>query len=425
MAGERILVVDDEPGVRSALEGILADEGFQVTCAGSGEDGLSALAANAFDAVLLDVWLPGMDGIETLMHLRERNPDTEVVMISGHGTIDTAVRATKLGAFDFIEKPLSLEKTLLVLRNALRQRRLEHANRRLLAQLAHDTEIIGHSAAAEKLRKQVEIAAQSDAPVLISGEPGSGRENVARGIHTAGRVGEAPFVEVPFGAQDAAAAEAALFGEGREPSRIKLATSGSLFLENVDRLSPPLQRRLASAIKERADEGPAPRVMASVAPDLAGLDPELRNRLDVIRIAVPSLRERRDDIPGMAERFMQELSREYGREPKRLTPDCLAALKAHDWPGEVGELRNLMERLLLLTSGDVVRAQDLPQGAGSPSAAGDDLYGKFESLQAGLSAFERYYTLRIVAEEGADIETAAGRLGMTPATLKKKLKKMQ
>ncbi len=294
MAGERILVVDDEPGVRSALEAILGDEGFQVDCAESGEQGLEAMERKSYDAVLLDVWLPGIDGLDTLTELRERNLDSEVVMISGHGTIETAVRATKLGAFDFVEKPLSLEKTLLVLRNALRQRRLEQANRRLVQQLVRDTEILGQSASARQLRRDVEIALRSEAPILICGRLGSGRENVARRIHTlGGQAGSAAFVEIPCGSWDAAGAERALLGSTEQPGRLELARGGTLFLEDVDRLDPQNQRPLAAALAARAKQPGAPRVIASAAPEAEGIDPELLQVLDVIRIRVPAMRERR------------------------------------------------------------------------------------------------------------------------------------
>ena len=361
---ERILVVDDEPGVRSALEAILSDEGFEVTTAESGEEGLEFLEREPFDAVLLDVWLPGIDGLTTLTRLRERHLDPEVVMISGHGTIDTAVRATKLGAFDFVEKPLSLEKTLLVLRNALRQRQLERRNRQLMEQLARDTEIVGRSAAADALRREVESAAGSDAPVLLYGERGSGRETVARRIHAAGRRAAAPFVEVPCGALDAGAAERALFGEGERPGRVRLAASGTLFLEDVDRLPAGLQRRLAASLALEVQRPSGLRVMASAQPRSTSLEPELRQFLEVLRVEVPSLRERRDDIPMLAERFMHEISREYGRQPRRLGPDSLAALRAHSWPGNMRELSNLMERLLLVSDQDVVALEDLPEDLG-------------------------------------------------------------
>ena len=196
MSRESILVVDDEPGVRSMLEAILKDEGYGVEAVGSGEEGVVAASARAFDALLLDVWLPGIDGLETLSRLKASNIDAEVVMISGHGTIETAVKATKLGAFDFVEKPLSLEKTLLVLRNALRQRRLEKRNRSLLDQLARDTEIVGDSEAARRVRREADAAAGSESPVLVCGEAGSGREAVARRIHSASRRADQAFVHL-------------------------------------------------------------------------------------------------------------------------------------------------------------------------------------------------------------------------------------
>jgi two-component system nitrogen regulation response regulator NtrX len=413
VAGERVLVVDDEPGVRAALESILGDEGFEVRSAASGEAGLEACEREPYDAVLLDVWLPGIDGLETLQRLRQRRPDAEVVMISGHGTIETAVRATKLGAFDFVEKPLSLEKTLLVLRNALRQRRLEQCNRRLLEQLARETEILGRSAPAENLRREVEIAAGSRAPVLVSGEPGSGRETVARRIHAAGPTAERPFVRVPAGALDPLAAEAALFGREGEPGRLDLAAGGTLFLDDADELDPALQRRLA----ERLGEQHAPPRLIATAAAVAGLGPSLLGYADVVRIDVPPLRERREDVPLLAERFMADLAREYARPPRRLAPDCLAALQSHDWPGNLRELRNLVERLLLFAPGDVVRLSDLPARLGGARSPAEDLYREFSSLAEGLAAFERYYVARILADEAGDRPAAAARLGLTPEEL--------
>jgi two-component system nitrogen regulation response regulator NtrX len=421
MAGERVLVVDDEPGVRTALENILADEGYRVKAVETAEEALDALEDDAFDAILLDVWLPGMDGLEALRRVGERRSDAAVVMISGHGNIETAVRATKLGAFDFVEKPLSLEKTLLVLHNALRQRRLELRNRHLLEQLARQTEIAGHSVAARRLREAVEIAARSDAPVLVCGEPGSGRESVARRIHSSGPRAEGPFVEVPCGALDAAAVASALFGSQQDVARIRLAAGGSVFLEDVDLLAPELQRRLGSSLGAQARERIPARLLASASLDAATLDEPLRRRLEVIRIPVPPLRERRDDVPLLAERFLGDLAREYGREPKRLSPDCLLALKAHRWPGNVAELRNLMERLLLFSSGDVVQVSDLPEDLGGAGPAIEDLYRDFGSLDEGLRAFARYYIRRILFEERTDKAKAARRLGLTKAELDRRL----
>jgi len=417
---EQILIVDDEPGVRSALEAILADEGFLVDAVGSGEDGLEAAGRKEYDALLLDVWLPGIDGLETLKQLRGRGVDTEVVMISGHGTIDTAVRATKLGAFDFVEKPLSLEKTLVVIRNALRQRRLERTNVKLLEQLSRDTEIVGPSAAAERLRREIEVAAESSSPVLICGESGSGRETVARRIHSSGGSADRAFVDVPSGALSGDAAEAALFGSDERPGRLTLAVGGVLFVEDADRLPAALQRRLAAATAASARETRGLRAMASVPRDGGALEPELRQLLEVIRIEVPGLRERREDVPLLAERFMRDLSREYGREAKRLAPDSLAALQAHDWPGNVRELRNTVERLLLFVEGDRVDVSDLPRELGGSRAPSEDLYREFASLSEGVRSFERYYIRRILAEQGGDVAAAAARLRLDPEELERR-----
>jgi len=423
VAGERILVVDDEPGVRSALCAILRDEGFEVHTAESGEQALEALERESYDAVLLDVWLPGIDGLETLRRLRERNQDIEVVMISGHGTIDTAVRAAKSGAFDFVEKPLSLDRTLLVLRNALRQGRLQQSNRTLLEQLSRDTEIIGSSPAVTRLLCTIEAAAGSEAAVLVCGEPGTGRESVARRIHAAGRRPDAPFVEVPCGALDPASAARALFGEGDTSSRVVLARGGSLFLEDVERLEPPLQNRLAAALGSLVRQGHSPRVIASAPPRAAGLGHDLRAMLDVIHIDVPSLRERREDIPLLIGRSMRELAREYGRPVKRLAPEAQAALVRHSWPGNTRELWNLIERILLLVPHELVRVEDLPEGLGGAPGPAEDLYRDFDSLEAGLRAFERYYLHRVLSRENGNEEAAARRLGLTVVELAERLRR--
>ena len=423
MASERILIVDDEPGVRTALEGILRDEGFTVASVPSGEDGLAALAQTPADAVLLDVWLPGMDGLETLLRLRERRVDAEVVMISGHGTIETAVKATRLGAFDFIEKPLSLEKTLVVLRNALRQRRLERRNRHLLDQLARDTEIVGTSAAAERLRAEIAAAADADAPVLLVGERGAGRETVARRIHAASpRAGEG-FAVIPCAALDEAGAARALFGEPGVPSRFALAAGGSVYLENVECLPGALQERLAAQV-ERADEQAGVRILASVAPEAPMLRDALRERLDVLRLTVPPLRDRREDIPANAERYLRELGREYGRPGKHMSPQVLAVLKAADWPGNLREIRHAIERAVLLSSAETIGLEDLPETVGGAADRGEDLYGTFPSLEEGLAAFERSYVRRMLGEARGDREEAARRLGIPEAELLRRLDRL-
>lgn len=422
MANERILVVDDEPGVRTALEGILSDEGFRVTTVSTGEEGLEILERETFDAVLLDIWLPGVDGIEALTRIRDRRVDTEVVMISGHGTIETAVRATKLGAFDFVEKPLSLEKTLLVLRNALRQRHLERSNQRLLEQLARDTEILGHSPSAERLRRRVDAAAGSDSPVLVRGERGTGRETLIRRIHSISRRSEQPFVKVSCGALDYAAAEQTLFGSQESPPRVEIAAGGSLFLDVVGRLDARLQLRLADFLDSPEFQELDVRLLASEDTAVGRIEDELRQRLEVMKIDVPPLRERREDVRPMLERFMKEVSQEYGQVQKQLAPECLAALTAHDWPGNARELRNLVERLVLTIPETRVGLKDLPEEFGGEVSPGVDLYGDFPSLDSALASFERYFLRKTLAEEGGGVKAAASRLGIESKRLEGRMK---
>jgi two-component system nitrogen regulation response regulator NtrX len=422
MARERILLVDDEPGVRSSLEAILRDEGYDVAVAVSGEEGLEAASSSPFDAVLLDVWLPGMDGLETLTRLRERRDQAAVVMISGHGTIDTAVRATKLGAFDFIEKPLSLERTLLVLRNALRQRRLERRNQALLQQLDRDTEILGASAASDRLRAMAEAAAATDSAVLLRGERGTGRETIARRIHATSRRADGPFVAVPCGALHALGGDAALFGPAASGGRLALAAGGSVFLEEVHLLPLPVQERLAATLPPLVEGAAGLRPIASAAPAATGIAPALAHHLDVVRIDVPPLRERREDVEVFATRFMRDLAREYGREERRLEPEALAALRAHPWPGNIRELRNVVERLLLLAPGIAVRAADLPAELGGAPSAAEDLYREFRSLQEGLETFERYYVRRVWNLTRGDLEAASTALGLPAETIAAKVK---
>jgi two-component system nitrogen regulation response regulator NtrX len=345
-------------------------------------------------------------------------------MISGHGTIETAVRATKLGAFDFIEKPLSLERTLLVVRNALRQRRLLQRNRTLLEQLDRDTEILGVSPAAVQLRERTAVAAGNDAPVLIRGERGSGREMVARRVHATGTRAGGAFVAVPCAALDPGAAEAALFGEADRAGRLRLARGGTLFLEDVDRLDAKIQRRLAAELGRSDDQRPTARVVAGTTPSPERLDAGLQARIAVLQIDVPALRERREDVALLAERFMGALSREYGRPPKRFDALTLQALTRHGWPGNVRELRNLVERLLLLVPGETVTVADLPEGLGGRPDPREDLYGEFQSLARGLESFERYYIRRVLSEARGDLHAAAARLAVERATLEERMRKL-
>jgi two-component system nitrogen regulation response regulator NtrX len=378
---------------------------------------VAAATRDAFDALLLDVWLPGIDGIETLSQLKAEGIDAEIVMISGHGTIETAVKATKLGAFDFVEKPLSLEKTLLVLRNALRQRRLEKRNRSLLDQLTRDTEILGDSEAAQRVRREAAAAAAADAPVLVCGEAGSGRETIARHIHTTSRRAEQAFVHVPCGAAGAGVGASALFGTDAEPGRLALAERGSLFLEDIDALPPDAQASFAGWLSGHPDV----RVIATASGPPVRLLSPLREHVDVVRILTSPLRERREDIGLLAVRFLRDLAREYGRPEKTLSLEAAAALARNDWPGNVRALRNVVERAFLLVPSDEIGISDLPPELGGASLGTDDLYAPFSSLSAGLAAFTRYFLGRALRDEKGDVEAAARRAGVSSAELRRHL----
>ena len=379
-----ILVVDDEPGVRSSISGVLRDEGFDVDAVGTGEECLERANSDAYDVIVLDIWLPGLDGLTTLQRLRERQIDSQVVIISGHGNIESAVRAIKMGAFDFIEKPLSLEKTVLVVRNALRQRDLEAENRVLRAKVDRQQQntMVGESAPMLRLREQVALAAPTNGRVLILGDNGTGKELVARTIHQSSRRKNGPFIEVNCAAIPEELIESELFGHVRgaftgavadKPGRFEQANTGTIFLDEIADMSLKTQAKVLRVLQEQVMERVGGtqrikvdvRVVAATNKDLveeirAGrFREDLYFRLNVVPIFVPSLRERQDDIPPLADHFMALLATEYGRRPKRMAPEAAARLRQYAWPGNVRELRNVIERLMIMVQGDTITAQDL------------------------------------------------------------------
>src|SRR5919198_2285871 len=377
-----ILIVDDEAGVRSALSGVLRDEGYEVDAVDSGEACLDRVARAPYDVIVLDIWLPGMDGLTTLARLQERRIDAPVVMISGHGNIESAVRAIKMGAFDFIEKPLSLEKTVLVVGHALRQRRLEAENRALRATVDRRLAMIGESYVMAQLREQIAMAAPTKGRVLIYGENGTGKELVARNIHMLSRKRGGPFVEVNCAAIPEELIESELFGHIKgaftgatadRRGKFEAADGGTLFLDEIGDMSLKTQAKVLRALQEEVVEpvgGTSTvkvdvRVIAATNKDLpteirAGrFREDLYFRLNVIPIFVPPLRDRDADIPLLAEHFVAELAREYGRRPKRLDPGAATGLRSYKWPGNVRELRNVIERLMIMVPGDTIALSDL------------------------------------------------------------------
>jgi two-component system nitrogen regulation response regulator NtrX len=442
-----ILVVDDEPGVRSSISGVLRDEGFDVDTAETGEACLEQANGASYDVIVLDIWLPGLDGLTTLRRLRERQIDSQVVIISGHGNIESAVRAIKMGAFDFIEKPLSLEKTVLVVRNALRQRDLEAENRALRARVDRQqlTTMVGESPAMNNLRQEVDLAAPTNGRVLILGENGTGKELVARTIHQTSRRKSGPFIEVNCAAIPEELIESELFGHARgaftgavadKPGRFEQASGGTIFLDEIADMSLKTQAKVLRVLQEQVMERVGGtqrikvdvRVVAATNKDLPGeiragrFREDLYFRLNVIPIFVPALRDRQQDIPLLADHFMALLAAEYGRRPKRLAPEAAARLQQYGWPGNVRELRNDIERLIIMVGGDTITAQDLGflGRDGVPEAPVS--HGPVVPLSEARDQFEKDYILQTLAAQQGNMSRTAEVLGVERSNLYKKLR---
>src|SRR5579864_1260323 len=385
MKRPRILIVDDEPGIRESLTGVLEDEGYSCRAVDSGEECLATLARENYEAVLLDVWLQGMDGMETLARIQEMpfGERPEVVIISGHGTIETAVKATKLGAFDFLEKPLTIEKVVVVLKNAIEQRRLQLELNRLKESSSGQPQIIGESVPMKALRQQLGLMAATNGRVLICGESGTGKELIAHAIHAAsGRSGEA-FVEVNCAAIPEELIESELFGHRKgsfagalddKIGKLQKAHGGTLFLDEVGDMSLKTQAKVLRALEEQRFEpvGAAEslrvdvRVVASTNKNLeeeierGNFREDLFYRLNVVPFHVPPLRERILDVRLLADHFVRDFTTAYGRKPKELTDEAFRALEQYPWPGNVRELRNLMERIVIMNPQVRIDARHIP-----------------------------------------------------------------
>src|SRR5512134_511069 len=439
-----VLIVDDEAGVRSALSGVLRDEGYVVEAADSGEACLDRVARAPYDVIVLDIWLPGMDGLATLARLRERRVDAPVVMISGHGNIESAVRAIKMGAFDFVEKPLSLEKTVLVVGNAVRQRHLEAENRALRARVDRRLTMIGESREMAQLREQIAMAAPTNGRVLIFGENGTGKELVARSIHALSRRRNGPFVEVNCAAIPEELIESELFGHVKgsftgaladRRGKFEMAGGGTLFLDEIGDMSLKTQAKVLRALQEQVVEPVGGttsvrvdvRVLAATNKDLpaeirAGrFREDLYFRLNVIPIFVPPLRDRESDIPLLAEHFMAELATEYGRRPKRFDVGAATGLRSYRWPGNVRELRNVIERLMIMVPGDTITLADLSFLDGAAAAVAS-VPGHVVPLHEARDQFERDYILRTLAAQQGNISRTAEVLGVERSNLYRKMR---
>jgi two-component system, NtrC family, nitrogen regulation response regulator NtrX len=442
-----VLIVDDEAGVRSALAGVLRDEGYDTEAVSSGEAGLTAVSRRRFDLILLDVWLPGIDGLTTLERLRDRRVDAEVIVISGHGNIESAVRAIKMGAFDFVEKPISLEKIVLVVRNALRQRQLEAENRALRAHVDRRRVMVGESPAMLQLREQIVMAAPTNGRVLIYGENGTGKELVARSVHALSRRRSGPFVEVNCAAIPEELIESELFGHVKgaftgawsdRRGRFEAADGGTIFLDEIADMSLKTQAKVLRVLQEQVVDpvgGTASvkvdvRVLAATNKDLpaeirAGrFREDLYFRLNVIPMYVPPLRERDQDVPLLSDHFMTELAREYGRRPKTLDPGAIAVLRRYAWPGNVRELRNVIERLLIMVAGDVISSAHVSflEGTGVSGDEGYGIDGALLPLQEARERFERDYISRTLVNQHGNISRTAEVLGVERSNLYRKMR---
>jgi len=446
---EAVLIIDDEGGVRGSLVGILGDEGYLVQAVESGEAGLAALERRRFDLLLLDVWLPQMDGLETLARVRTLDPELPVVMISGHGTIETAVKAVRMGARDFVEKPLSLEKTLLVVKNTLRQRRLESENRSLKEQMEQRFVMVGESPPLRALREEIARAAPSNGRVLIFGENGTGKELVARAIHHQSLRSAGPFVEVNCAAIPEELIESELFGHAKgaftgalasRKGKFELADGGTLFLDEVGDMTLKTQAKVLRVLQEQKVEpvgGATPltvdvRVIAATNKNLAEeirrgtFREDLFFRLNVIPFHVPPLRERREDIPQLARHFVATLSAEHGKRPKELSPEVLDLLTGLPWPGNVRELRNIIERLVIMTPGERIEISHLPAPLGEasppPAPSGPAGLGDFPSLVEAREDFEKRYIWKKYQECKGNMSRTAEALQVERSNLYRKMK---
>jgi len=446
MSAGYVLVVDDEPDIRGLVKEILEDEGYEVATAENAQAAREARRARKPDLVLLDIWMPDTDGISLLREwTSERGPDCPVVMMSGHGTVETAVEATRLGAYDFIEKPLSMAKLLLTVRHGLDHARLRQEN--LDLRRASDTrgEPLGRSRTMAALREQARRIAQHDTAVLISGESGSGKAALARYIHDHSRRREAAFVRVPVSALGSVRSASELFGmeDGDRVhfGSLERSNGGTLFLEDIVDMDLEVQARLLSALTQGSflrvgGLHPTPidvRIIAATSRDAAQavrsgrLREDLYYHLNVVPLEVPALRDHREDIPELVERFVEELVRIQNLPRRRFGPAAYARLRHYSWPGNVRELENVVQRLLILAAGEEVEPREVDAALGAPAAATPGVVeADFDlPLKEARERFERRYLAQKIREEHGNISRVADRVGVERTHLYRKFKTLK
>jgi two-component system nitrogen regulation response regulator NtrX len=445
-----ILIIDDEPGIRTVLRDVLADEGYTVLLAEDGIQGLAELAATSVDLVFLDVWLPNMGGIDVLKRIRERHPDIEVIMISGHANISLAVQATKSGAFDFLEKPLSLDRTMTVVRNALALEALRRENRTLKNSIFIDDRMVGSSEGMRSVRGLIEQAAASDSRILILGENGTGKELVAREIHARSSRTAGPFVELNCAAIPESLIESELFGHEkgaftsalqRRRGKVEMAHRGTLFLDEIADMSLITQAKVLRVLQEMrfervgGEESIAVdvRVISATNRDIreeiqkGRFREDLFFRINVVPIVVPPLRERIADMPELVAYFMEKYKRPSAQAPKTVSPDGLKLLCAYHWPGNIRELKNFVERINIMAEESEISSTSVKSflGAVAPQQPNGALtaYGEMKLADA-RDSFERDLIEAKLREHGGNISRAAEALGVYASNLHSKMKKL-
>ncbi len=442
-----ILIVDDEQSIRESLEGILSDEGYSILKAETGEEGILMTQEKNPDLILLDIWLPGIDGMETLRRIRAQYPEQLLIMMSGHGTIESAVKSTKLGAYDFIEKPLSLDKVLLCIQNALNLGQLYQENKALKAKVAKEYEMIGEGDSILELKEQIAIAAPTSGWVLITGENGTGKELVARAIHSQSRRRSKPFIEVNCAAIPEELIESELFGHEkgaftgattRRKGKFDLAHEGTLFLDEIGDMSLKTQAKVLRILQERKFERVGGqetievdvRVIAATNKDLheeidkGHFREDLFYRLNVLPFHVPPLRERREDVSLLSEHFLGFFCLKESREVKALSQEAQAALKRYSWPGNIRELKNLIERLVIMTQASVIDLQHLPAGMRKDQAQeGGLLLGDLgENFKDARENFEKEYIRQMLERCDGNVTKTAESIGLERSNLHRKIK---
>ena len=447
-----ILIVDDEDSIRQSLEGILKDEGFQTSFAATGEECIASIQTEDPDLILLDIWMPGIDGLETLKRIKQIQPNQLVIMMSGHGSIETAVKATRLGAFDFIEKPLSLEKVLLSIQNAIKIGQLVAENKVLKEKIGHDYQMIGESPAINQLKQQIKIAAPSSGWVLITGENGTGKELVARAIHQQSTRSEKSFIEVNCAAIPEELIESELFGHEKgaftgatsaHKGKFDQASGGTLFLDEIGDMSLKTQAKILRILQEHKFERVGGnrtievdvRVIAATNKDLqkeikAGkFREDLFFRLNVLPFLVPPLRNRKDDIPRLCKHFLKHFCGKESREIKTISKEAIKALLTYNWPGNIRELKNLIERLVIMTPKQQIKLSDLPHGIyqekpeselqSSSTAELPNSYRKAKEV------FEKQFIIGKLRKNNWNVSRTAEEIGLERSNLHRKIKAYQ